>query len=282
MFWNYNKHPEDTSRGVKSIVIFLDGKSATEGWSIPLRKAPGHAEFDFAQFVPLPCPEPIPVPSKSVFASERIPQDYETPCLPQGFILKLRLFGTWGDMHYIGLNGIEVYEETGGLVNAENCQIYAAPCSVKDLPGMSSDVRTPEKLLDGVNATQDDRHMWLAPFVSAFSCNELLVVFNRVVNIAYLKLWNYSKTPQRGVKELEISLDDAILFTGVLRRGGAAETPSVVLFTGDRKTVEGNAQGVYRNAQKPSVLLFNENRLVGGQEHRQKLQERPHTGVVLS
>lgn len=33
------------------------------------------------------------------------------------------------------------------------------------LEGVSGDVRTPEKLVDGVNDTLDGRHMWLAPIL---------------------------------------------------------------------------------------------------------------------
>lgn len=31
------------------------------------------------------------------------------------------------------------------------------------LDNVSGDVRTPDKLIDGVNSTNDGRHMWLAP-----------------------------------------------------------------------------------------------------------------------
>lgn len=41
--------------------------------------------------------------------------------------------------------------------------IAAFPDSVNILDNVSGDVRTPDKLIDGVNDTQDGRHMWLAP-----------------------------------------------------------------------------------------------------------------------
>lgn len=43
--------------------------------------------------------------------------------------------------------------------------IGAFPDSVNVLEGVSGDVRTPEKLVDGVNDTLDGRHMWLAPIL---------------------------------------------------------------------------------------------------------------------
>ena len=43
--------------------------------------------------------------------------------------------------------------------------IAAYPDSVNVLANIQNDVRTPDKLIDGVNSTTDGRHMWLAPFL---------------------------------------------------------------------------------------------------------------------
>lgn len=43
--------------------------------------------------------------------------------------------------------------------------ISAYPDSVNALNGVEKDVRTPDKLIDGVNDTMDGRHMWLAPIL---------------------------------------------------------------------------------------------------------------------
>lgn len=41
--------------------------------------------------------------------------------------------------------------------------IAAFPDSVNVLDNVNGDVRTPDKLIDDVNSTNDGRHMWLAP-----------------------------------------------------------------------------------------------------------------------
>jgi hypothetical protein len=43
--------------------------------------------------------------------------------------------------------------------------VAAYPESVNVLSGIDNDVRTPDKLIDGVNDTNDGRHMWLAPIL---------------------------------------------------------------------------------------------------------------------
>lgn len=43
--------------------------------------------------------------------------------------------------------------------------IAAFPESVNIIEGISNDIRTPDKLIDGINNTKDGRHSWLAPIL---------------------------------------------------------------------------------------------------------------------
>lgn len=83
--------------------------------------------------------------------------------LPQGMKLKVNILSTWGDQFYVGLNGIEICDVNGGIIPLTKLKVIAKPSSVRELPLLDEDVRTPDKLIDGHGVTLDDRHMWLAP-----------------------------------------------------------------------------------------------------------------------
>jgi hypothetical protein len=64
--------------------------------------------------------------------------------------------------------------------------------------------------------------MWLAPFSGPNSAqrnedyNTIFILFDEPMTIGLIKIWNYAKTSSRGVKEMEIYLDDVLLYRGCL------------------------------------------------------------------
>jgi hypothetical protein len=85
----------------------------------------------------------------------------------------------------------------------------AHPEGINDLysnTGMADkplDIRTVDKLFDGVNDTYDDSHMWLTPQIPS-KPTYLYVFFDQPVAISMMKIWNYSKTPARGTDHLQV------------------------------------------------------------------------------
>ena len=159
------------------MIIKIDGKLATPTKGITIRKAQGFIlPFnekmcnDFGQTIQLPYAEgwktnmimPIQRQPKGF---EGMNQEYEAVNIPIGFNVRVNMYSTHGDNYYIGLNGIELFDQLGNVIpiNAKK-QVMVNPSGINKVPGMEADVRTIDKLFNGRNDTFNDQNMWLAPF----------------------------------------------------------------------------------------------------------------------
>jgi hypothetical protein len=298
--WNYNKTDEDTYRGMRAVRV--TGVHARTGQSIllsphsgfVLRKAPGHADFDFGQTIFLQDPSrPSPSSPEVIPESIRRAPDITMPSLPKGFLLKFLFLSTHGDAHYVGLNGLELFDHRARRIAIGASNVCAVPSSLNDLspPPNPPDSRTVNKLFDGRNDTWDDRHMWLAPLLPSNTAaavasgaagssahmqprNALTLFFDAPIALGAIKVWNYSKTPSRGVQNLQILMDDVIIWDGVLRiapgppasKSAAAASPpdfaQTLLFCSHPTLLSRESARVYHEPEGQDVLLVDERRVV--------------------
>lgn len=207
--WNYNASPEMSYAGVRCIQMYINGRPL-QGLVL-LRKAPGYIYFDYVQDI---------IFNKCIFYRPiSRPQTYSI----NGFTYQLQLHCTWGDEYYIGLSGIEFYDHNEELIQLLPQNMAAFPESVNVLPNVNGDPRTSEKLIDGHNDTDNPSHMWLTPILPN-RCARVFIIFDIPTYVSRINVYNYRKTPERGVRLITISVDDLIVFSGEVPQSTSNET----------------------------------------------------------
>uniref|UniRef100_UPI00398ECB9F protein KATNIP homolog isoform X2 n=1 Tax=Pristiophorus japonicus TaxID=55135 RepID=UPI00398ECB9F len=174
--------------------------------------------------------------------------DFEIPVLPKGSHLIINITSTWGDRHYVGLNGIEIFSSSGKPVLI--AQITANPSDINILPAYGKDPRVISNLIDGVNRTQDDMHLWLAPFTPGRS-HLIYIDFVNSCHVAMIRIWNYNKSrihSFRGIKDVEILLNEKFIFKGEIAKasgtlnGALEQFGDTILFTTDDEILDAMSQ----------------------------------------
>ncbi|GMT30271.1 hypothetical protein PFISCL1PPCAC_21568, partial [Pristionchus fissidentatus] len=205
IIWNYNASVELTYAGARNVRIHSNGKTKRR---VVLRKAIGYVYFDFVQ---------------DVSFDRRIELGHAAVDRPMskcanGFIYQLCLLSTWGDEFYVGLNGIELRDDRDRPIVVKANNLAAFPESVNILPQVRDDPRRSENLINGVNEELSAVHSWLTPLLPN-RCARVFFIFDIPTFVTKMIIYNYRKTPTRGVRHLSISVDDDIVWSGEIPVG---------------------------------------------------------------
>ena len=163
--------------------------------------APDFNEADNQPNVKLEDFEPKPI--RKVAKKERQPK------FVKGRKIELDISESWGDMFYVGLNGIEVLDENGAVIPIDLKNLDATPRDMNSIQGHGQDHRTLDKLINGVNNTISDENMWLIPY-NAGESHTITIDLGRILKLSALRFYNYNKSKEdslRGVKRITIKVD---------------------------------------------------------------------------
>jgi len=182
----------------------------------------------------------VPVGAAAQMGVRRVAGDVVIPECPRGRLLRMYIWSTWGDVYYVGLNGIEIYDGDGApVVLADPVQqITANPPDINILEGYSGDPRTVDNLMDGDNCTCDDLNVWLAPF-SQGKANEVVIDLGQETELSMVRIWNYNKSrihAARGARHVELFFDHTCVFAGEIACApgnlvDAEDRAEILLFT---------------------------------------------------
>ena len=215
--YNIGEASKKGTKAIKRVALYADNNMLTSDRGIYIKKG---SNLKFMKRYPQKITFPI---SQLVYNIEPKPSALMPISSPTGFTLEFHLKCTFGDPYYIGLNSIEIFDIMGNNLlvkeNEANFRIIADPPGVFILPEMNRDPRVvsnlckPNPFADGVS------DVWLAPFAKydrKYNRNIVAVEFKNPVTIGVINIWNYSRTINRGVKEVEVYLDDNMVYCGWL------------------------------------------------------------------
>uniref|UniRef100_A0A0N4ZEU0 DUF4457 domain-containing protein n=1 Tax=Parastrongyloides trichosuri TaxID=131310 RepID=A0A0N4ZEU0_PARTI len=215
--WNYNESQEMSYVGVKCIQIFANGKKI--GDSILLRKGPGMVYYDYVQDI-------LFNKCRSNYGILPRPNTNSVGA----FIYQFRLLSTWGDDYYIGLNGIELKGRDGKKITLKAQNIACFPESVNILPDVVNDPRVSTNLILDKPENKKTCQTWLTPLLPNNTVR-IFIIFDVPTYISEIWIYNYCKTPERGVKDMVIFADDLIVFSGEIEQSkkGSCATMKISL-----------------------------------------------------
>lgn len=212
--------------------------------------------------------------------------DFIIPSLPKGQKIEFNLLTTWGDINYVGLTGIEIFDETGAQLQISPQQISACPPDINILPGYGGDPRTIEKLVDGHYFTNDDLHVWLTPF-TAGEDHTITIELDMKTTISMIRIWNYNKSrihSYRGARLITCELDGRTIFRGEVQKApGNLNDPEscceIILFTEREDILQAIDDGDWINEKFISSGNLEDTQRICAGENTSFQDERPMTAT---
>lgn len=248
--------------------------------AIILRKGIGEDNLNYSQTISFPyinyyfSEEELYPLSNYKPASLFFKQDFETPYLPMGFIYKITFNSNYGDPEYIGLNSLEFFDQLGRSVFKEITPKIVSNC----VNGKNIDFSDPNNLINQINFNQNHKRYWQVNYSSinkvvnnnlnenTFSnftdlssspkANSIYIMFDIPVCVSCIQFYNLSKYPNQGVKDLQICVDEVLIYKGMLRKANKdSNKATVILFSSDSQITSGIDKNLIVEYQKNKYIV---------------------------
>lgn len=118
--------------------------------------------------------------------SDQFYKNFIIPELPSGDLLVMDILSTWGDKHYVGLNGIEIFSDTGEPAKIK--KIYAETTNISQSSDNNHNPFIVANLINGINRTRDDANLWLTPY-SFGEHHYVYIIFEFAITVAMIRIW---------------------------------------------------------------------------------------------
>eukprot|EP00762_Andalucia_godoyi_P000775 ANDGO_03912.mRNA.1 Protein KIAA0556 homolog len=138
------------------------------------------------------------------------------PLKPSGSVLRFEILSTYGDPLYCSLNGIDAFDADGLFLDLGK---LGSPSMITDAAAF-----------DGMVFSSDVRHLLILNWKERATIEYR---FKRRTSIGAIRIWNadwFKSGSPKGVENLRIALDDAVIFEGEVCQCGGPET---ILFVND-------------------------------------------------
>ena len=206
-FFNYNC-PYFLDCCTKEIKLsFYKNNKLTNSYNkIFLLKPPGEEGIDYSQNIFYPFESKIK--EKEIYNNNILKEksifnfNYYCPYCPSGFVIKIELLSTYGNKDYIGLNSIEIINDKNENIFLKG-KIFFFPDKVIINPG--------EQILGNFSNIFQKNN---------FGMNRLIIMFDELEIIYYIKFINYDKYKDIAVKEIKILIDEFIVYEGFIKNQG--------------------------------------------------------------
>lgn len=94
--------------------------------------------------------------------------------------------------------------------------------------------------------------------------NVVIFVLPHAVALSKIRFWNYCKSPERGVCEMDVLLDDCLIFSGYLKKASSSVCHQAVMFTNSPAEIAAEKHSVTScesDISKTQVTLIDEKKV---------------------